>query len=112
MPFSVKITSIASSGSIWTELGAFIAPPLTLLHVKTNRNRGTLCTVPDEPTSCYRTPVTLLVPLVGSLLGLQSPGGSVWGLALGRVGALGPFPMTLLAQPRGFKLAGSGRGRV
>jgi intein-encoded DNA endonuclease-like protein len=41
-----------------------------------------------------------------ALLGVNlraGPVGSVWGLAPGRVGALGKLPMTLLAQPRGIE---------
>jgi hypothetical protein len=41
-------------------LDAFMAPPLTLLRMRTNRTQGTWCIHPDGPASCYRTPSTLL----------------------------------------------------
>jgi len=37
-----------------------MAHPFTLLRMTTNRIRGTWCTLPDGPASCYRIPDTLL----------------------------------------------------
>jgi hypothetical protein len=50
---------------------------------------------PNQPPDFLKPPALLGVNL------RAGPVGSVWGLAPGRVGALGSLPMTLLAQPCG-----------
>jgi hypothetical protein len=109
VPFSVKITCIVSSGSIWTEFGALIALSLTLLHMTTNRNRGTWCVLPDGPASCYRAlgahlgsscwePSEIHSRILRASWHQNEKVGSVWGLAPRRWARWDSLPGPLLAR--------------